>query len=94
MRKLLLTCVDAGAGFMAITGTSYADINPAMKDSQYCRDYSLDVICMSPKMRAMRAAMMAMTKQKAMQNRSRYCRKGQGNDPICNPKMRKDTTGY
>ena len=94
MRKLLLTCVVAGAGFMAISGTSYADINPAMKDSQYCRDYSLDVICMGPKMRAMRAAMMAMTKQKAMQNRSRYCRKGQGNDPICNPKMMKDATGY
>jgi hypothetical protein len=94
MKKLLLTCLVAGAGFMAISSASYADINPAMKDSQYCRDYSLDVICMGPQMRAMRAAMMAMTKAKAMESRSRYCRDGQAMDPICNPKMMNDTSGY
>jgi hypothetical protein len=35
-----------------------------------------------------------MTKEKAMESRSRYCRDGQAMDPICNPKMMNDTTGY
>jgi hypothetical protein len=50
---------------------------------------------MGPEMMAMRAKMMAMTKEKAMENRSMYCRNGQGGkDPICDPKMMNDATGY
>ena len=95
MKKLLLTCVVTGAGFIALAGASYADTNEMMKDSQYCRDNSTDVICMGPEMKAMREKMMAMTKEKAMENRSMYCRNGQGGtDPICDPKMMNDATGY
>jgi len=95
MKKLLLTCVATGAGFIALAGASYADTNEVMKDSQYCRDNSMDVICMGPEMMAVRAKMMAMTKEKAMENRSMYCRNGQGGtDPICDPKMMNDATGY
>jgi hypothetical protein len=95
MKKLLLTCVLSGAGFIALASASYADTNATMKDSQYCRDNSMDVICMGPEMLAMRTKMMAMTKAKAMENRSMYCRNGQGGkDPICDPKMMNDTTGY
>ena len=95
MKKLLLTCVIAGAGFMALASASYADTNAKMKDSKYCREYSQDVICMGPEMMAMREKMMAMTKAKAMENRSMYCRNGQGGkDPICDPKMMNDATGY
>jgi hypothetical protein len=95
MKKLLLTCVVAGVGFIALAGASYADTNQMMKDSQYCRDNSMDVICMGPEMKAMRAKMMAMTKEKTMENRSMYCRNGQGGkDPICDPKMMNDATGY
>jgi hypothetical protein len=95
MKKLLLTCVIASAGFLAIASASYADTNPKMKDSQYCRDYSQDVICMGPEMMAMRAKIMVMTKAMAMEIRSMYCRNGQGgSDPICDPKMMSDSTGY
>ena len=48
MKKLLLTCALASAGFLAIAGSSFADVNEAMKDSNYCRDNSMDVICMGP----------------------------------------------
>ena len=95
MKKLLLNCAVAGAGFIALTGASFADTNPMMKNSQYCRDNSMDVICMGPEMKAMREKITAMTKEKAMENRSMYCRNGQGGtDPICDPKMMNDATGY
>ena len=95
MKQLFLACAVAGAGFIAFACSSYADTNEMMKDSQYCRDNSTDVICMGPEMKAMREKMMAMTKEKAMENRSMYCRNGQGGtDPICDPKMMNDATGY
>jgi hypothetical protein len=95
MKKLLLTCMVAGAGFMAIASVSYADVNEKMNNSKYCTDYSEDVICMGPEMMAMRAKVMAMTKEKAMENRSKYCRdSAANNDPICDPKMMNDATGY
>lgn len=95
MKKLLLASAVACAGFTAIAAASYADTNKMMKDSRYCREYSEDVICMGPEMMAMREKMMKMTKKKAMENRSMYCRDGQGGtDPICDPKMMKDATGY
>ena len=94
MKKLLLACVVTSAGFMALASASYAESNPMMKDSKYCREMSQDVICMGPEMMAMRAKMMAMTKEKAMEARSMYCRDGQAQDPICEEKMMKDTTGY
>lgn len=95
MKKLLLTCVVTSAGFMALASASYADTNEMMKDSKYCRDNSMDVICMGPEMLAMRAKMMAMTKETAMANRTKYCQGGTGGtDPICDPKMMNDATGY
>jgi hypothetical protein len=95
MRKLLLTCSLAWGGFLAIAGTSYADVSEAMKNSKYCVDNSMDVICMGPESLKMRAAMMAMTKDKAMEARTKYCEGGTGaTDPICDEKMKNDATGY
>ena len=94
MKKLLLACVVTSAGFTAIASASYADTNPKMKESKYCREMSQDTICMGPEMMAMRAKMMAMTKEKAMESRTMYCRDGQAMDPICDSKMMNDTTGY
>jgi hypothetical protein len=95
MKKLLVGCVVACAGFTAIASVSYADVSPQMKDSKYCVDNSMDVICMGPEMMATRAKMMEMTKEKAMANRTKYCQGGQGGkDPICDPKMMNDATGY
>jgi hypothetical protein len=95
MKKLLLACAVACAGFTAIAGTSYADVSEAMKNSKYCVDNSMDVICMGPEMMAMRTKMMEMNKEKAMEARTKYCEGGTGaTDPICDPKMMKDATGY
>lgn len=95
MKKLLLAGVVAFAGLSAVAGASYADTNEMMKDSQYCRDNSVDVICMGPESMAMRAKMMEMNKEMAMANRTKYCQGGQGGkDPICDPKMMNDATGY
>ena len=80
---------------LAFVVPANADVNDNMKDSKYCKDYSTDVICMGPESMAMRAKMMEMTKDKAMESRSKYCQDGTGGtDPICDPKMMKDTTGY
>ena len=95
MRKLLLTSALASAGLLAIAGSSFADVNEAMKDSNYCRENSMDVICMGPESQKMRADMMAMTKDKAMEARTKYCEGGTGGtDPICDDKMKNDATGY
>lgn len=95
MKNLLLTCVVTGAGFLALASASYADTNEMMKESQYCRDNSMDVICMGPESMAMRTKMMEMNKETAMANRTKYCQGGQGGkDPICDPKMMNDATGY
>ena len=94
MKKLLLACVVTYAGFTAIASSSYADTNEAMKDSKYCRESgSADPICMGPEMMAQRKKMMEMTKEKAMESRTKYCETA-GDDPICDPKMMKDTTGF
>ena len=95
MRKLLLSCAIASAGFLAITTASYADVSESMKNSKYCVDNSMDVICMGPESLAMRAKMMEMTKDKAMEARTKYCEGGTGGtDPICDEKMKNDATGY
>lgn len=94
MKKLLLTGFITGAGFLAIATASYADVNERMKDSKYCRNNSRDIICMGPESLKERAEMMAMTKEKAAENRSMYCRDGQANDPICETTMMNDMTGY
>lgn len=55
----------------------------------------MDVICMGPESLAMRAKMMEMTKEKAVEARTKYCEGGTGaSDPICDEKMKSDTTGY
>ena len=95
MKKLLLACVVSCAGITAIAGASYADVSEAMKNSKYCVDNSMDVICMGPESLAMRAKMMEMTKDKAMEARTKYCQGGTGGtDPICDEKMKSDATGY
>jgi hypothetical protein len=76
---------------------SYADMNENMKDSKYCTEggNSGDPLCMGPETMAMRTKMMEMTKDKAMANRSKYCENSEGEkDPICDPKMMKDETGF
>ena len=95
MKKLLLASVVASAGFLAIASTSYADINEQMKNSKYCESNTFDVICMGPEMMGTRAKMMEMTKEKAMESRTKYCQDGAtANDPICDPKMMNDVTGF
>jgi hypothetical protein len=95
MKKLILACGVASAGLLAIASASNADVSEAMKNSKYCVDNSMDVICMGPESQKMRADMMAMTKEKAMEARTKYCEGGTGGtDPICDDKMKKDTTGY
>jgi hypothetical protein len=95
MKKLLVSFAVASAAFAAIVAASHADTNPHMLESKYCRDMIADPICMGPEMLAMRAKIMAMTKEKAMESRSRYCRDtAVGKDPICDPKMMTDTTGF
>ena len=95
MKKLLLACVVTIAGFAAIGSASYADINENMKASKYCEANGDDPLCMGPESMAMRAKMMEMTKDKAMANRSKYCESADAaTDPICDPKMMKDETGF
>ena len=95
MKKLLFSFAVTCAAFTAIATASHADTNPAMAKSMYCRNMAADAICMGPKMLAMRAQMMAMTKEKAMESRSNYCRSHTvAEDPICSPKMMHDTAGY
>jgi hypothetical protein len=95
MKKLLLTCTVASAGFLAIAGASYADISDAMKDSKYCIENSVDPICMGPESLAMRTKMMELNKEKALQTRLTYCEANKGDtDPICDDKMKNDATGF
>lgn len=95
MKKLLLSVALTGAAVTAIAAASFADTNPTMANSMYCRNNDIDPICMGPEMLAMRAKMMAMTKEKAMELRSNYCRSHTvADDPICNPKMMTDASGF
>ena len=95
MKKLIIACSIAPAAFLAIASASSADVSEAMKNSKYCVDNSMDIICMGPESQKMRADMMAMTKEKAMEARTKYCEGGTGaTDPICDEKMKNDATGY
>lgn len=94
MKKLLLASVIACAGITTIAGASFADVSEAMKNSKYCVDNSMDVICMGPEMQATRMKMMEMNKEKAMEARTKYCGDGNATDPICDPKAMSDATGY
>lgn len=95
MKKLLLSFAVTCAAFTAIAGAAQADNNPNTVNSKYCRDMIADPICMGPEMLAMRAQIMAMTKEKALEARSHYCRDiAVGTDPICDPKMMTDLTGF
>jgi hypothetical protein len=92
MKKLLLA---SAVTLAAIASVSYADISDQMKNSKYCESNSYDVICMGPEWQKMRTEMMAMTKDTAMAGRTKYCEENAGsNDPICDEKMKNDTTGY
>jgi hypothetical protein len=95
MKKLLLACAFTLAGVSAMAGTTYADVNDSMKNSKYCESAANDPLCMGPESMAQRTAMMDMTKDKAMAARSKYCQENANSaDPICDPKMMNDTTGY
>jgi hypothetical protein len=94
MKKLLVSLAVTCAAFTAIASASHADTSN-MSNSMYCRNNPYDVACMTPEMKKMREDMMAMTKEKAMEARTNYCRdNAAANDPICDPKMMNDTTGY
>lgn len=95
MKNLLLASVVTFAAISAMASGSYADISEQMKNSKYCETNSADVLCMGPESIAMRTAFMAMTKEKAIEGRTKYCRENAGtDDPICDEKMMNDTTGY
>jgi hypothetical protein len=97
MKKLLLACVVTVAGFAAMGSASFADINENMKDSKYCTEggNSGDPLCMGPEMTATRANILSMTKEKTLENRSKYCENKEGEkDLICDPKTMKDETGF
>ncbi len=93
MKQLLLASVIGLTALAATAGTSSAALS--MKESKYCQMNIYDNLCMTPEMMKMREAMMAMTKEKAMANRSKYCEEhATDKDPVCTPEMMKDTTGY
>lgn len=95
MKKLLLASALTLAGFAAIASGSYADISEQMKNSKYCESNTADVLCMGPESIAMRTAMLSMSKEKAVESRTKYCEENTGaNDPICDEKVINDTTGY
>jgi hypothetical protein len=95
MKKLLLAWVVTCVGFSATVSASYADINEQMKNSKYCESNSADPLCMGPESMAMRTKILEMTKEKTMASRTKYCEENAtAQDPICDPKMINDTTGY
>jgi hypothetical protein len=95
MKKLLLASAVTLSAISAMANGSFADVNEQMKNSKYCETNSADVLCMGPESVAMRTAFMAMTKEKAIESRTKYCQENAGaNDPICDEKMMNDTTGY
>jgi hypothetical protein len=91
MKKILLACAVT---FVALSATAGASSAATMAESKYCMSNGADPICMTPETLAMRAKMMEMTKDKAMASRTKYCQDGKSDDPICDPKMMNDTTGY
>ena len=91
MKKLLLSCAVL---FATCSSIAYADTNEKMKDSKYCMSNGSDPICMGPESMKMREEMMKMTKDNAMAARTKYCQDGKSGDPICDPKMMNDSTGY
>ncbi len=91
MNKLFLGCAVA---FLALSSVANADTNDKMKDSKYCMSNGADPICMGPEAMAQRTKMMEMTKENAMAARTKYCQDGKSGDPICDPTMMNDTTGY
>ena len=94
MKKFL--AASAFAMICLSTSTiAFADSNEKTKDSKYCMSNGSDPLCMGPEMLAQRTKMMEMTKDKAMESRTAYCRDhADEKDPICDPKMMSDTTGY
>lgn len=94
MKKLIVSFAVSCAALTALAGASHADTSN-MSSSKYCRNYPYDVACMTPEMKKMRAEMMAMTKEKAMELRTNYCRQeAVAGDPICDPKVMNDLSGY
>jgi hypothetical protein len=92
MKKIIFASL---IGFACITAiASSASAGHTIGHTKYCRDYAMDPICMSPEMFKLRAKMMRMTKAKALENRSRYCRNATYGDLICTKETMKSTRGY
>jgi hypothetical protein len=95
MKKLFLASAVTFAAISAMASGSFADVSEQMKNSKYCETNSYDVLCMGPEWQKMRTDMMAMTKDTAIAGRTKYCQENAGtDDPICDPKMMNDATGY
>lgn len=92
MKKFILVSFVALA---AVTASSNASFSAPIAGSKYCETNSYDTLCMTDEMMKMRTEMMAMTKEKVMANRSKYCEEHAAeNDPICKPDVMGSTTGY
>jgi hypothetical protein len=58
-------------------------------------DNTADPVCMTEEQRTARTTMMGLTKEQALANRTNFCKdNGNAGDPVCDPKMMNDTTGY
>jgi uncharacterized protein YfiM (DUF2279 family) len=91
MKKFLLASAVAIAAMSASTAFAAED----MTKSKYCETNTYDVLCMTPDMVKMRTEMMGMTKEKVMENRSKYCTDhASDSDPICKKEVMGDMTGY
>ncbi len=92
--RLFLTII-ACAGMMTAASVSYADVNEKMKESKYCESNPGDPVCMGPESLKMRTSIMEMTKDKAMESRTKFCTdNASGKDPICDEAMKNDSTGF
>jgi hypothetical protein len=96
MKKLLLACVVTFIGFSATVGTSSA---ATPQNSRYCMDNINDPSCTIPEKTETMTKLMAvnkdLTKGEVIENHSRFCQDNITlNDPVCDPKVVSDTTGY
>ncbi len=92
MKKLILVSILA---LTAITATAQISSAAPITGSKYCEKATFDPLCMTDDMMKTRAEMMAMTKENAMANRTKYCQEhATDSDPICKPDMMNSTTGY
>ena len=92
MNKFMIACL------LTVTATSFlampASAAPKAGESKYCMSAPMDPQCMDDKMLEMRKGMMMFTKEKAVENRSKYCKESGKGDPICGDAFTNDNFGY